>query len=152
MIPTWNIAIILVWLLEFCILPISKVISGQVPPICECMHSWWLYSAAPLGDEIASTMIWYPTQSHYPDTERSSTCPTLLMPSTRLGSSKYQFLSHCFDSTRVRDSNPISQNGERKLYSFGHQVGFLILGDSAIVEFEFVQADKTVQYFRMSPI
>ena len=31
---------------------------------------------------------WYPTQSHYPDTELTSSCPIILMPSARLGSNK----------------------------------------------------------------
>ena len=43
-------------------------------------------------------MTRYSTQSHHPDTE-----PTyiLLIPSAWLGSNKYQFLSHFFDSTSV---------------------------------------------------
>ena len=44
----------------------------------------------------------WPIQSHYPITESTSPCPILIMPSTRLGSDKYQFLSHCFDLTRIR--------------------------------------------------
>ena len=31
-------------------------------------------------------------QSHYPDTEPTSPCPIIIMPSTRLGSEKYQFI------------------------------------------------------------
>ena len=42
------------------------------------------------------------TQSHYPDTDPASRCPIIIMPSARLGSDKYQFWSHCFDSTRVQ--------------------------------------------------
>ena len=53
-------------------------------------HSWWLNSAAPLGNQAVITMTWFPTQSHYPDTEPSSNCP-IVMPSTGLGSDKYQF-------------------------------------------------------------
>ena len=41
--------------------------------------------------QAASTMIQYPTQSHYPDTEPAIPCPILLMPSTWLGSDKFQF-------------------------------------------------------------
>ena len=33
------------------------------------VHSWPLYSAAPLGDKSTSTMTWIPTQSHYPNIE-----------------------------------------------------------------------------------
>ena len=32
-----------------------------------------------------------PSQSHYPDIEPTSPCPTLIMPNTWLGSDKYQF-------------------------------------------------------------
>ena len=71
------------------------------------------------------------TQSHYPDTERTSPCLILIMPSAGLGSNKYQFYSHWFDSTRIRklwglDSNPqpsdspISQNRRPMLFSCGH--------------------------------
>ena len=56
-----------------------------------CVHSWRLYSAPPFGNQAASTMTWYPTQSHYPVTEPTSPCPILLMPSTKLGSNKYHF-------------------------------------------------------------
>ena len=62
-------------------------------------NSCWLNSSAPLGDQAASTMTWY--QSHYPDTEPTSPYPILVMRSAWLGSDKYPFLSHCFDSNRV---------------------------------------------------
>ena len=39
---------------------------------------------------------------HYPDAESTSLFPNLIMQSTWLGSDKYQFLSHWFDSTKVR--------------------------------------------------
>ena len=55
------------------------------------MHSWRLYSAPPLGNRHARTMIPFPTQSHYPDTELTSTSPILVMSSARLESDKYQF-------------------------------------------------------------
>ena len=42
------------------------------------------------------------TQSHYPDTEPTSLCPILIMPSAWLGTGKYQFKSHWFDSTGVK--------------------------------------------------
>ena len=39
------------------------------------------------GNQATSTMIHYPTRSHYPDTE----LPTVLLPSAKLGSDNYQF-------------------------------------------------------------
>ena len=96
----WHYAC-LVWLLEFYVLVKSKVIAGWAP-ICDSMHSWRLYSTVPLGDLDVSTMTWYSTQSHNPDTEPTSPCPILIVPSARLGSDKYNFLSHWFDSTRAR--------------------------------------------------
>ena len=71
---------------EFYILATSKVILTS-----DSAHSWWLYSAAPLENQATRTMTQYPTQSHYPDTEPTSPCPILLMPSARLGSDTYQF-------------------------------------------------------------
>ena len=67
-------------LFEFYILTTSKVISWW-EPICDSAPSWWLYSAAPLENQAASTLTWYSTQSQYPDTELTSACPILLMPS-----------------------------------------------------------------------
>ena len=70
-------------------------------------HDHWLYSAAPLGNQANNTMIWYPSQSHYPDTEPTSPCPILIMLSTWLGSYKYQFykslvwLDHGFAHTHA---------------------------------------------------
>ena len=43
------------WMLEVYILATSKVISGRVPT-CDSAHSWRIYSAAPLGDQVTSTM------------------------------------------------------------------------------------------------
>ena len=82
----------------------SKVISGWAPTF-DSLLSWRLHSAAPLGSHAVSTMTWYPTQSHYPDTEQISPCPILIMPSTWLGSDMYQFvksliwLVHGFEHT-----------------------------------------------------
>ena len=45
----------------------------------------------PGGNHATGTMTWYLTQSHYPDTEPTSPCPILLIPSARLRSDKYQF-------------------------------------------------------------
>ena len=66
------------------------------------VHSWTLYSAAPLGNQAASTMTRYPTQTYSPDTEPTSPLLILIIPDTWLGSNKDQFLSLWFDSTRVR--------------------------------------------------
>ena len=56
--------------------------------------SSWLYSAASLGNQAARTkqeFSWYPIRSNYLDTELTSLCSILLMPSARPGSEKYQF-------------------------------------------------------------
>ena len=52
----------------------------------------WLYSAASLGHQAASTMTCYPTHSYYHDIEPpTSHCPIPIMLSARLGNNKYQF-------------------------------------------------------------
>ena len=90
----------LVWcLLEASVLATSKVIWSM--PSCDSVYSLWLYSAAPLEDQAASTMSWYVTQSHYPVTEPTSPCPNLIMLRVWLVSHMFKFLSHWFDSTRV---------------------------------------------------
>ena len=81
------------WLIEFYVLATTKV------PTYSIAHSWWLYSAAPLGDHAASTMTSYPIQSHYPDIEPTTPCPILIMLSACVRNDKYQFLSHWFDAT-----------------------------------------------------
>ena len=48
------------------------------------------------------TMTCYPTPYHYPDTEPITPCRILIMPNARLGSDKYEFSSHWFDSTRAK--------------------------------------------------
>ena len=83
------------WLLEFYVLATSNFISGQ-PPTCDGVHSWWLHSAAPLGDQAASTMTWYLIQSHYPDTECARPCHTITILSIWPGSDKYQFVLNSF--------------------------------------------------------
>ena len=114
---------------------------GWLVLTCNSAHSWQLYSAASLEHQATSTMTCYANQLHYPDVEPSSHCPILIMPSTRLGSDKYQFESHWFDLTRVRklrgsDSKPrpsgslIFQNVRWVLYSFGHPDWF-----SAVVSY-----------------
>ena len=49
-------------------------------------------------------MSWYPTQSHYPNTEPTHPWPIVMMPSAWLGNDKYRFLSHWFDSTKAQTS------------------------------------------------
>ena len=95
----------LVGSLSFTSVATSNVISGWVS-ICDSLHSWRLYSAAPLGNKAICTMTWYPTQSHYHDTELTSPCPILLIPSAWLGSDNHKSLNHRFDSTWVRRSHP----------------------------------------------
>ena len=80
---------LVVYLLVY-ILATSKIISGWVPP-CNSVHSWWLYSAAPPGDQATDTITWYPTQWHYSDTMGTSPCPILIIFSARLGNDKYKF-------------------------------------------------------------
>ena len=50
--------------LEVYVLATSNIILGWVLT-CSSVHSWWPYSAIPLRNQAASTMTWYPTQSHY---------------------------------------------------------------------------------------
>ena len=52
------------WLLEFYSLATSRVITGQVPTY-DNVHSWHIYSAAPLGDQATRTRTLYPTESHW---------------------------------------------------------------------------------------
>ena len=61
----------------------AKVISGLVLT-CDSVHSWLLYSAAPLGDEAIGTMTQVPNQLHYPDTEPTSPWPIEIMLSVCL--------------------------------------------------------------------
>ena len=68
-----------------------KVISVQVLT-CERVHSWRFYSVPPVVDQATRTMIWYPTQSHYPDTESTSPCPILIIASIWQGSDEVSVL------------------------------------------------------------
>ena len=61
-------------LLLFYPLASYMVISGQ-NLACDSAHSLRLHSAAPLGNQAIRTMTWYPTQSHYPDTEPHDLIP-----------------------------------------------------------------------------
>ena len=48
-------------LCRFHILAASNLISEWVVTF-DRGHSWWLYSAAPMGDQTVATRNWYPTQ------------------------------------------------------------------------------------------
>ena len=97
------------------------------------LSCWQLYSAALLGHQATSTMTCYPTQLHYPDTEPTSPCHILTMPSSRLGSSKYQFkviglilpeLRNCgLYSNPWPSDSPISQKESR---CFTHSATWLV--------------------------
>ena len=110
---------VVVWLLGFHVLSPFKVISGRVPT-CDIAHLWQLNSAAPLGDQAASTMTGYPMQPH-PDTEPISPCPILIIPRTWLGSDKYRFLNHWLDLTSVRIPGFFTK-GRWTLNSFGYPI------------------------------
>ena len=101
------------WLLEFYVLETCRVISSRVPTY-DSEHWWQLYSAAPLWNQAASTM----TRLHNLDNELTSPYPMSIMLNTRVGSKKYQFLSHCFDSTGDRTSDP--PDVRPAFYRFGH--------------------------------
>ena len=75
------------WLLESNVLAAFKVKSGWVPT-GDSVHSRWLHSTSPLGNQATGTMIWDPTQSLYPDGDTEINLPyiILLILSTRLGS------------------------------------------------------------------
>ena len=55
-----------------------------------CTHGD-VYSAAPLGNQVTSSMGHYPTQSHYPVTEPTSPYPVLLIVSAWLERVKCKF-------------------------------------------------------------
>ena len=111
----------LVQMLEFHFLATSKVISGHIP-ICDSAHSWQLYTGAPLRKQASHTMTWYPTQSYCPDTELTSSCPILLMPSARLGNDKYRVYNY---------RSLVWLNGEKKSQSptfKGHTLSMWVIG------------------------
>ena len=57
---------------------------------CDSMHSHWLHSAAPLGNQAIIPMTQNSIWPHYPDTKLTSSHHILIIPITRLGSDKYQ--------------------------------------------------------------
>ena len=48
---------------------------GHLMLTCDRVHSWQLYGAAPLGDQVAHTITRCPTQSHYPDPGATQSLP-----------------------------------------------------------------------------
>ena len=103
------------WLLEFYVLRTSKVISGWVST-CDIVHSWWLYNAVQLGNQVASTLSWYPTKSPYPDTERTSAW-LIRMPSAEATSINLYAIGLTQPGFK-----PISLKGSQMLISFSHPV------------------------------
>ena len=76
----------------------NKEIKKQVRT-CDYEHSVSLQGATPIGDHASGTIMRYPTQSHYPDTESISPYTFPVMPSARLGHDKYNlgvFVCCCF--------------------------------------------------------
>ena len=104
-------------LLLFCVLVIiliSKVILGRVPT-CDSVYSG-LYNPFLLGDQVARTMTRYPTQSHYPNTE--PTIPSHIINNEHLSRNRQAYIC----KSLARTNPPITQNGGRMLYPFGHPV------------------------------
>ena len=98
--------------LEFDTLATSKVTYDNV-------HSWWVYSAGQLGNQAASSLTWYSTQSRCLDTKITSPNPISLIPSTKLGSDKYQCCNNWFDYNE--NQTPDLQHGRPALNQFHHR-------------------------------
>ena len=76
-------------------------------PTCDSACSWRLASAASLEHQATGTITCYPTQSYYPDTERTSPCPIFILSSDRVGNDKYHLkliglTQPGFENTRSR--------------------------------------------------
>ena len=50
------------------------------------MHLWQHNGPTSLGARTTGTMTQYSTQSHYPDTDKTSPCIILEIPNAKLGS------------------------------------------------------------------
>ena len=127
---TWMCVCLLFYVLET-----FKVISER-EPISDSAHSWRLYSAAPLGNKQrgGNTMTWYPTHSHYPDTEPTSPCPILIMQSIWLGGHTYKTSESLVwldqGSNPEGSESSISQNGiwmviQQEVW-FGKPIGIML--------------------------
>ena len=66
-------AVVVGWLMGFDFPATSKAISGRVP-MWDSAHSWRLNNAALPEEQATITMIRYPTQSYYPNTEPIGLC------------------------------------------------------------------------------
>ena len=74
---------------------------------CDSVHSWRLYSAAPLGNQAFSTMMWYPTQSHLSwHFANQSLCVPNYAEHLAKKRQALIFISHWFDS--IMGLNPRS--------------------------------------------
>ena len=71
---------------------------------CDSAHSWWLHSAAPLGDQVASTMTSFHsiTLSWY---WANQSMPYPFIVDARVGSNKFQFCKSLVWMTRFRISD-----------------------------------------------
>ena len=78
--------------------PWQRPRSSERVQTCDSADSCWLYSAVPLGDQATGILIWYSTQSHYPDTRPTSPCLSIIMSSAWLGSSTYHLLGNWFEA------------------------------------------------------
>ena len=90
---------------------------------CSGWGEWLLYSPDPLGNRLASTMIRYPTQSHYPDAEHASLCPILLMPSAGPGGDSIiiNFVRHWFESAGFRIQKDVKfRQGNEQISKYGY--------------------------------
>ena len=88
-------------------------------------HLCWLYSASPLGNQATSTMTRYPTQSHYPGTERTTPCPKQLMQNARLGASNKYYIDELL-AWLDREPNSDLLHVRPALYWFGHHIQFAL--------------------------
>ena len=82
-------------------------------------HFWWLDSCSPQGDQVTSTMHWYSTQPHYPDTELTNSCSILRMLNIWQGRKQvWMFKSLVWldqASKLLCLKLPISEDGEKRL-------------------------------------
>ena len=85
----WQSTHIVVYHVEYQLVTVHTYSSISWVPTCDSPHIWRFYSDALLG--IQASKPQYPTQLHYPYTELTSHCFTLLILNARLESAKYQF-------------------------------------------------------------
>ena len=103
----------------------NSIFKLHFPIVCisGSVHSCWLNSPALTRPPAPWSDIPL-NQSHYPDTEpTSSPFPILIMPSAWLGSDEYQFLSHWFDLSG--NQTPDLAHAKCELHRFAHHACFL---------------------------